>query len=60
MKRKINIKYWLLFSIILIIVKVTGLINISWWWILLPLWLPASFSVLVLTIIVMTTFKIAK
>ena len=42
--------------VVFIVLKLTGLIDWSWWWVLAPLWIPVIllliFSVVVFTIIV--------
>ena len=36
-----------LLGIVFIVLKLTGVINWSWWWILAPLWIPASIGLIV-------------
>lgn len=37
-----------LLTIVFIVLKVLGKISWSWWWVLCPLWISASFVILVL------------
>ncbi|MDG3141443.1 hypothetical protein MKL29_01030 [Streptococcus suis] len=36
--------------ILFITLKLTGVINWSWWWVLAPFWIPLSLAVLLLTV----------
>lgn len=51
MEEKINIDTWGLFITLLalafIILKLCGVITWSWWWVLSPLWIPASIAIVV-------------
>lgn len=51
MEEKINIDTWGLFITLLalafIILKLCGVITWSWWWVLSPLWIPASIGIVV-------------
>ena len=38
-------------TIVFIILKLVGVINWSWWWVLSPLWINAIFVVLVLAVV---------
>lgn len=37
--------------VLFIALKLTGVINWSWWWVLAPFWIPLTLGVLVLAII---------
>lgn len=39
-----------LLTIVLIVLKLLGEITWSWWWVLSPLWIPASIGILILVI----------
>lgn len=41
-----------LLALVFIVLKLTGFISWSWWWVLTPLWGPAAFLVLILLVIV--------
>ena len=41
-----------LLALIFIILKLTGSIGWSWWWVLSPLWIPASIALLIFIIAV--------
>lgn len=43
-----------LLTITFIILRLCGVIDWSWWWVLSPIWIPASIVGLVLTIIVIS------
>jgi len=51
-----------LLTIVFIVLKLTGFINWSWWWVLAPIWIPASlvFAVLVGLGIAWLIFKVLK
>ena len=40
-------------TIVFVVLKLTGNIGWSWWWVLSPLWLSASFVVLCLVLLVL-------
>ena len=42
-----GIDFFDLLAIVFIILKLTGFISWSWWWVLAPLWMPIAFVVLV-------------
>lgn len=49
-----GIGFFGLLAIVFIVLKLTGVINWSWWWVLAPLWLPASiFFVIALFALIM-------
>lgn len=37
-----------LLAIVFIVLKLTNVINWSWWWVLAPIWIPIGVSVLIL------------
>ncbi|HEY7883878.1 MAG TPA: hypothetical protein VIC08_02910 [Cellvibrionaceae bacterium] len=39
-----------LLTIVFIVLKLTGYIAWSWWWVLAPMWIPTAFAVLLLAI----------
>lgn len=49
--------FHLIFSTVLfvefLVLKLTGLIAWSWWWVTAPLWIPAAFAIVVIGTIVM-------
>lgn len=49
---KSNIGFLQILTLIFIVLKLVGTITWSWWWVLSPLWIPAS---ILLIIIVITT-----
>lgn len=40
-----------LLAIVFITLKLLGIINWSWWWVLAPIWIPIAFVLVVLAII---------
>jgi hypothetical protein len=40
-----------LLAVAFIVLKLTGVIAWSWWWVLAPLWIPAAIVLLVLAVI---------
>jgi hypothetical protein len=60
---KVSINYsggTLIFTALLCLCKVTGVLNISWWWCFCLFWLPFAvlFALLGLVVILMTPFLI--
>ena len=49
---KLNIGVLQILTLIFVVLKLVGTITWSWWWVLSPLWIPAS---ILLIIIVITT-----
>lgn len=49
---KLNIGFLQILTLIFVVLKLVGTITWSWWWVLSPLWIPAS---ILLIIIVITT-----
>ena len=46
---------WLL-GILFLILKLTNVINWSWWWVLSPIWIPMTLAVLLLIILLIIYF----
>jgi hypothetical protein len=44
--------------LIFLILKLTGLINWSWWWVTSPLWIPLCFGVVLFIFAVLATIVI--
>lgn len=49
-------KLWFYIQGMLIILKITGMLNISWIFILIPIWLPIALGMLILGIIGIIVF----
>jgi hypothetical protein len=47
-----NIGFVGLLTIAFIVLKLTGVINWSWWWVLAPLWISAALFIGILAIII--------
>jgi hypothetical protein len=46
--------------LIFLVLKLTGLINWSWWWVTSPLWIPLVFGILVIGIVLLAAYLIQK
>lgn len=51
-----------LLAIIFIVLKLTGAIRWSWWWVLSPFWIPAGFvaTVLIASLFILTVKEVTK
>lgn len=49
-----------LLTILFIALKLTHVINWSWWWVLSPLWISASIVILVLIVAVIIAFAVDR
>lgn len=47
---KVNLPVFTILGIIFITLKLMGYINWSWWYVLMPFWLPIAFGLLVITL----------
>lgn len=52
-KSLINIDGFELLFILFLILKLTGVIDWSWWWVTAPLWIPLGLAVLILIVLVL-------
>lgn len=48
-----------LLALIFITLKLTGVIGWSWWWVLSPLWIPASIALLIFTVMLIGIVAVA-
>lgn len=46
--------------LVLLILKLTGIINWSWWWVTSPLWLPMVFVIFILGLVVLIAYLAKK
>ncbi|MHB8172732.1 MAG: hypothetical protein ACYDG6_14580 [Thermincolia bacterium] len=46
-----------LLTILFIGLKLTGIINWSWWWVLSPLWIPATVIIVLLLVVAVFLYK---
>lgn len=51
-----GISFFGLLTIVFITLKLCSVIDWSWWWVLAPLWIPASIALLILLFVVMVYF----
>lgn len=49
-----------LLTIVFIVLKLTGIIAWSWWWVLAPLWISAAVGVLVFAVVVLVALILAR
>lgn len=56
MKQKINIQtspgFLPILGLIFIVLKLTGVITWSWWWVLAPIYIPLAICLIIITVIV--------
>ena len=45
--RDIGISFFELLTIVFVVLKLTNVINWSWWWVLSPIWIPISLAIIV-------------
>lgn len=45
-----NIGFGTLLAILFIVLKLTGYIDWSWWWVLAPIWIPLAIVILIVVI----------
>jgi membrane protein YdbS with pleckstrin-like domain len=46
--KKIDIGYGIIIFAVLVILKVTSILNISWFWVLCPIWIPIVSAIVIL------------
>ncbi len=46
--------------LIFLILKLTGIIDWSWWWVTSPLWIPLVFGILVLGVALLAAYLVQK
>ena len=46
--------------LIFLILKLTGVINWSWWWVTSPLWIPLLFGIFIIGIVLLAAYLIQK
>lgn len=49
-----------LLAIVFIVLKLTGVIAWSWWWVLAPIWLPASIGLIALIVLAIIAMALDK
>lgn len=47
---KLNIGFLQILTLIFVVLKLVGTIAWSWWWVLAPLWIPASILLIILVV----------
>lgn len=46
--------------LVFLVLKLTGIINWSWWWVTSPLWLPLVFIIFILGLVALITYLVQK
>lgn len=46
-----GVGYFTVLLIVFVVLKLTGTIAWSWWWVLSPFWIPLAFALLVIAVI---------
>ncbi len=61
-KKNVRVSYSLTTPLFLVflILKLTGFINWSWWWVTSPLWIPLVFGIFILGIIFLIAYLAQK
>jgi len=49
-----------LLTVAFIVLKLTGVIAWSWWWVLAPVWIPAIFAIAVLALILLIVWAATR
>jgi hypothetical protein len=64
MKQKINIQtspgLFPILGLIFIVLKLTGVITWSWWWVLAPIYIPLAICLIIVLIIIVTVLINSK
>jgi hypothetical protein len=55
-----SIGFFDLLTIVFIVLKLTNVINWSWWWVLSPIWIPLSLVIVVCLIILFVVYFIER
>ena len=55
-----GIGFFGLLAIVFITLKLLGTITWSWWWVLAPLWMPALFVIVIVTVFLIITLAASK
>ncbi len=55
-----GISFGSLLTLVFIVLKLTNVINWSWWWVLSPLWISLSITLVILVIVVILEHRKAK
>lgn len=46
--------------LVFLVLKLTGIINWSWWWVTAPLWLPLIFIIFILGLVALIAYLVQK
>ena len=60
-KKNVQISiFWDLLAVAFIVLKITGAITWSWWWVLAPIWAPVALGLIILIIAVIIAALASK
>jgi len=49
-----------LLAVAFIVLKLTGVIKWSWWWVLSPIWIPLAIALVVIIIMLIIAWRVSK
>ena len=49
-----------LLAVAFIVLKLTGVIKWSWWWVLSPIWIPLAIALVVIIIMLIIVWRVSK
>lgn len=52
--------FWDLLAVAFIVLKVTGVITWSWWWVLSPIWIPFAVALVIIIITMIIAWRVSK
>jgi hypothetical protein len=58
MKLKINMRFFILLFLLFMLLKITGLINWSWWWVASPIWVPIVIGLVIVGVTMIIMHKL--
>lgn len=60
MSEKTGVSILTVIQVVFLILKLTNLINWSWWWVLAPMWMSLLFAILVIVVVVLILLAAQK
>lgn len=54
---KATLTFWDLLAVAFIVLKITGVITWSWWWVLSPIWIPLAIALVVIIIMLIIAWR---
>lgn len=52
--------FWDLLAVAFIVLKITGVITWSWWWVLSPIWIPFTIALIFIIITIIIAWRASK